>query len=127
MVNISDSQRPAAASLTAFLWIEAAACSMAALVHGGLLMPGYAHAAARSAETVIACVLVLALAFAAFMPRMTRRLALAAQGSALLGTLVGAFTIAVGVGPQSRADAAYHSLLLMLLPAGLVSAWRFRT
>lgn len=51
---------------------------------------------------------------------------LAVQGFALLGTLVGACTIAVGVGPQTRGDAVFH-VLLLVLRAGMVAArtsWR---
>ena len=45
---------------------------------------------------------------------------------ALLGTLVGLFTIAIGIGPQTVPDVAYHLVLLAALAAGLVVAVRCR-
>jgi hypothetical protein len=41
-------------------------------------------------------------------PAWVRRVGLAAQGFALLGTLVGVFTIAIGVGPRTLPDVVYH-------------------
>jgi hypothetical protein len=38
---------------------------------------------------------------------------------AFLGTLVGPFTIAVGIGPQTRAELLLHVLLLLGLALGL--------
>jgi hypothetical protein len=42
-----------------------------------------------------------------------------AQGLALLGTVVGLFTIAVGVGPRTVPDVIYHIVAVVLLAAGL--------
>jgi hypothetical protein len=42
----------------------------------------------------------------------------------LLGTLVGMFTIVIGVGPQTTADIVYHVLLVTLLVVGIVIAWK---
>jgi len=44
---------------------------------------------------------------------------LAAQGFALLGTLVGLFTIIIGVGPRTVPDVVYHIAVLIVLAAGL--------
>jgi hypothetical protein len=44
---------------------------------------------------------------------------LAVQGFALLGTLVGAFTIAIGIGPRTGPDIVYHVGLLIVLGWGL--------
>jgi hypothetical protein len=46
-----------------FLLGEAVAFCAAALIHGGYLVPGYAHRSARIAESVIGLVLALAWAF----------------------------------------------------------------
>jgi hypothetical protein len=54
----------------------------------------------------------------------TRRVGLAAQAFALLGTLVGVFTIAIGVGPRSGPDIAYHVAIAAALVWGLVVAKR---
>lgn len=59
-------------------------------------------------------------------PIWTRRLGLAAQGFALLGALVGVFTIVVGVGPRTTPDVAYHIGILALLVWGLILTARPR-
>ena len=43
---------------------------------------------------------------------------------ALLGTLVGVFTIAIGVGPRTLPDIAYHVAIIAVLVGGLILAWR---
>ncbi|MFN2556638.1 MAG: hypothetical protein ABR592_07155 [Nitriliruptorales bacterium] len=43
---------------------------------------------------------------------------IAAQGFALLGTLVGVFTIVVGVGPRTAPDIVYHFVILAVLMWG---------
>jgi hypothetical protein len=59
-----------------------------------------------------------------FRPDATPRIALIAQGFALVGTGVGLFTIAIGVGPRTIPDALYHAVLVGLLVSGLAVAWR---
>jgi hypothetical protein len=109
-----------------FLLGEAAAFCAAALIHGGYLVPGYAHRSARIAESVIGLVLALAWAFTLARPAAARTVGLYAQGFALAGTLVGAFTIAIGVGPRTAPDVIYHALLLAILVTGLVVTARAR-
>jgi hypothetical protein len=72
---------------------------VAALIHFGVLMTGYEHRRAGTAETVIGVVLLGALISTWIRPQATRTIGLSAQGFALLGTLVGIFTIIIGVGP----------------------------
>jgi len=112
------------ATLTTILAVEILLFTGAALVHAGVLVGGYEHAQARTAEGVISAVLALGLVICLLRPAAARTTALAAQGFALLGTLVGVFTIAVGVGPQTLADKAFHGVLPVGLVAGLVAAWR---
>lgn len=112
------------ATLTAILAVEILLFAGASLVHAGVPVGGYEHIQAGTAEGVIAAVLALGLVICLLRPVATRMTALAVQGFALLGMLVGAFTIAVGVGPQTLADKAFHGLLLVVLAAGLVAAWR---
>jgi hypothetical protein len=69
---------------------------------------------------VIAAVLLLGFFASVIWPRLTRRVAVGVQCFAILATLVGAFMIAIGVGPQSRADYVFHLILLVILGAGLV-------
>jgi len=110
--------------LRGFLLLEAGLLGAASAVHSGLLLQGHAHGQARIAEAVIAAVLLAAWALSlVWLPR-TRKLALLGQGFALLGTLVGLFTIAVGIGPQSAPDLVFHFALAALLLAGLYFARR---
>lgn len=110
-----------------FMVLEGAAFSVAALIHFGLLIGGYEHQKAGTTESVIALVLFVGLAVSWIRPKSTRGAGLAAQGFALLGTLVGIFTIAVGVGPRTAPDIAYHVGIVLVLVAGLVVAVRARS
>jgi hypothetical protein len=85
---------------------------------------GWEHARAETAEGVIAIVLAFAGITAWRWPQRARHIALAALAFAFLGTLVGAFTIAVGIGPQTRADLVLHAFLLLGLALGLVTTWQ---
>jgi hypothetical protein len=102
-----------------FLVIEAAAFLLAALIHAGRLVQGYQHRPARIAESVLALALLAGLATSVLRPALTRAAGLFAQGFALLGTLVGIFTIIVGVGPRSVPDVIYHLAMVGLLLWGL--------
>lgn len=110
-----------------FLLSEAIAFAMAALIHYEILLPGHGHLKAAIAESVIALVLAAALVLSRFRAGCPRKLGLAAQGFALLGTCVGLFTIAVGVGPQTPGDLAFHVVIVAVLVCGLVVAWRARS
>jgi hypothetical protein len=46
------------------------------------------------------------------------------QAFALVGTLVGLFTIAIGVGPRTAPDVTYHVIILVVLAWGLVVTLR---
>jgi hypothetical protein len=107
-----------------FLLFEAATFVAAALVHFGVLIDGYEHQKAGVAESVIAVVLLTGLTLTWIARAWTRRVGLAAQAFALLGTLVGIFTIAVGVGPRTVPDVAYHVAIAAVLVWGLVVAKR---
>ena len=114
---------PAAATML-FL-VETGLYALASLTHAGFLIDGHAHRQAMIAEAVIAAVLLLGLISVRFGRSWSRSLAIAAQCFALLGTLVGAYTIAVGVGPQTRLDYATHVVMIVILVAGLI--WLLRT
>ena len=109
-----------------FLSLEAAAFGGAALVHAGVVVHGYEHSKAAAAESVIGLVLLCALFASVVAPRSSRAIALAGQSFALLGTLVGVFTIAIGVGPRSAFDIALHVGLVASLVAGLLLVARGR-
>lgn len=110
--------------IRAFLLLEAAAFAAAALVHSGVLVDGYEHQEARIAESVIALVLLAGLALSWLRPSQTREAGIVAQGFALLGTLVGMFTIAIGVGPRTAPDVVYHVAIVLVLIWGLRLALR---
>jgi hypothetical protein len=110
--------------LRLFLLLEGASFALAALIHFGVLAGGYAHRSAAIAESAIGAVLLVAFALTWLMPAWTRAVGIAAQGFGLLGTLVGAFTIAIGVGPRTVPDVVYHAAILLALACGLVVAAR---
>jgi hypothetical protein len=107
-----------------FLLVEAAAFAAAALAHSGVLVNGYQHPQARIAESLTALVLLAGLVLSWIRPAWTRPAGILAQGFALVGTLVGLFTTAIGVGPQTAPDVAYHLGILAVLVWGLVVATR---
>ena len=124
--NPTHRSRDLRQSIRLFLLLEGASFVVAGLVHAGVLVDGYAHREASIAESVIGGVLLVGCGLAWLWPARTRPIGLAAQAFALLGTLVGVFTIAVGVGPRTVPDIAYHAAILAALVWGLVVAARAR-
>lgn len=110
-----------------FLLAEAALFGIASVIHAGVLLQGYEHVQARTAETVIALVLLAGLLGSALAPPRARAFGLGAQAFALLGTLVGVAMIAIGVGPRTALDLTLHVTMVSLLVVGLVAAWRADT
>ena len=104
------------------LVFAAATFVAAAAVHFGVLLDGYGHVEAGRAEAVIAVVLFAGFALTWAPAPWARRAAIAAQAFAILGVLVGLFTIAVGVGPRTAGDIIYHVAVLAVLGAGLAMA-----
>ncbi len=109
-----------------FLSLEASAFGAAALVHSGVLVRGYEHWKAATAESVIGVVLLVGLGVTVVTAQASRAVGLAAQAFALLGTLVGILTIAIGVGPRSALDIAFHVGFVVALITGLVLVARGR-
>jgi len=114
----------ASPAMRVFLIVEGGTFVAAALTHFGVLAHGYEHRAAGTAESVIATVLLAGFALSWLWPTQTRVIGLVAQGFALLGTLVGVFTIAIGIGPRTVPDLAYHGAILIVLAWGLSVAAR---
>lgn len=110
-----------------FLLVEAASFLAASLVHSGVPISGYEHPQARVAEGVIAAVLFAGLMLSMVRQEWTRPVGMAAQGFALLGTLVGLFTIAIGVGPRTVPDLVYHAAIVAVLVWGLIVTTRTRS
>jgi hypothetical protein len=107
-----------------FLGVDAAAFAVASLIHAGILARGYEHTKASIAEGVIGAVLLLGFLATFVAPQSSRRIGLGAQAFALLGTLVGIFTIIIGVGPRSTLDYALHVCFVIALVTGLVLVGR---
>jgi hypothetical protein len=88
---------------------------------------GFEHGRAAVAESVIAAVLSTGLVLTSIRPAATRGIGIAVQAFALLGTMVGLFTIAIGVGPRTVPDVVYHAAVIIVLAAGLIAAARDRS
>src|SRR5437773_5009418 len=106
------------------LLVAAATYVIVALLHFGVLTTGFEHRQAGTAESLIAAVLLVGLALTWTHLASARTIGLAAQGIALAGTLVGVFTIAIGVGPRTVPDIAYHTAIIAVLVGGLILARR---
>lgn len=109
-----------------FMFFEGTAFIAAALTHFGVLIHGYEHQKAGTAESLIGIVLLIGLALSWIRPRTTRGIGLAVQAFAFCGTLLGIFTIAIGVGPRTAPDIACHIIILIALVSGLIVALRAR-
>ena len=75
---------------------------------------------------MIASVLLGGLLATWIRPRAVRGIALTVQGFALIGTFVGVFTIAIGIGPRTVPDLVIHAIMVLELVWGLVVAGRAR-
>ena len=105
-----------------FLILEVLVFAGAAMFHFGVFAEGYEHPKARIAESAIAVVLLAGLIISLISPAAARQAALWVQGFALLGTMIGIFTIVVGVGPRTLPDALFHISMVLLLTSGLIIA-----
>lgn len=106
------------------LAFEAVLFITASLVHAGVILPGFEHARAATAEGVIGAALALGVVGCFVLPQRVREIALATQAFALLGTMIGLFTVIIGIGPRTTPDYLFHTALLVTLAAGL--AWFYR-
>ena len=112
-----------ARTIRIFLVAEALAFLLTALVHAGVFVGGYEDVGAMIAESVIGSVLLGGFALTWLRPARTRAIALAVQGFALLGTLIGTYlTTIVGLG--ALPEQLFHVVILLTLVCGLVVAAR---
>jgi hypothetical protein len=109
-----------------FLLVQAATFLFAATFHFGVLVQGTADVRAGIPESVIASVLLAGLLATWIRPGAIRGIGLAAQGFGLAGTIVGAFTILIGIGPRTVPDLVIHAAMLAELVLGLIVAYRGR-
>ena len=111
-------------SLRTILLVSALAFGLVAFIHTGWLFPNWTDPTARLAEGLIAADLVVLLAVTFLWPVAARPVALVGLVLALLFTLLGAtITLLVG-GPRVVIEVGYHLVLIGLLVAGIVIAWR---
>jgi hypothetical protein len=107
-----------------FLLLEGVSFALAALIHAGVLVGGYEHGGATTAEGVIGAVLLAGFGLTWPLPGRTRAIGIGAQGFALLGTTVGTYLSLIGVGPHTVPDVVYHATIWTVLAVGLVVAVR---
>ena len=112
-------------TIRVFLLVQILLFWVAAAVHAGVLIGGWEHREAATAETVIGSVLLVSLVLTFIVPERMRIIALVAQTFALIGTLVGLFTIAIGVGPRTTPDLVTHALMIIALVMGLRTTKNF--
>jgi glucan phosphoethanolaminetransferase (alkaline phosphatase superfamily) len=107
-----------------FLLLQIAIFLSMVSIHFGLLIGGYRHRSAGTAELVIAAVLVAALLLTWMPAPWSRRPATAAQSFGILGVLVGLFAIALGIGPRTMLDVFLNAGMLLNLIGGLAITLR---
>ncbi len=108
--------------LRIFLIVEAVSFLAASSIHFGFLIQGYEHTKARIPEGIIGLVLLIGLVLTMIYPAKMNTISLIAQAFALFGTLVGVFTIIIGIGPRTLPDIIYHAVIICLLVWGLIIA-----
>lgn len=113
-------------TVRALLAVEAASFLLAATIHSGVLVGGYEHYEAMIAESTIGIVLLVGLATTWVRPRSTFTAAAGVQAFALVGTLVGLWTMIVGAGPRTVPDVVSHVAIVVVLVVGIRNAWRAR-
>lgn len=119
-----SSSNPVMKTTRLFVLIEAVAFLAAALTHFGILAHGYRHKPAGTAESVIGCVLFAGWLATFLAARWTNRIGLIVQVFALVGTLVGLYTIAIGIGPRTTPDLVFHAGIVIVLVWGLAASVR---
>jgi hypothetical protein len=103
-----------------FLLIETVSFIIAGAIHSGAFVAVDTHYQAAIAESVIGVVLLVGFGLTWIWPAWIRLIGLVTQAFALLGTLVGVYTIIVGFGPRGVADLIFHLAILAVLGCGLV-------
>jgi hypothetical protein len=106
-------------TLRGFLLVQIAMSLVLVTIHFGLLIDGYRHSAAGTTESVIAVVLLFGLPLTWTPSPWSRRVAIAVQSFGILGVVVGLFTFALGIGPQTILDLSLNVILLLTLLAGV--------
>lgn len=101
---------------------EAVAFGVAALAHAGLPVKGYEHRDTIIFESVLGGILFLGYVLTRLNPSWTRRTGIVVQGIALLGTVIGRFSIIAGSGPRTILDLVFYRAITAVLLWGLIVA-----
>jgi hypothetical protein len=107
-----------------FLLLQIAILLSMVSIHFGLLIGGYRHRWAGTAELVIAAVLVAGLLLTWTPQPWSRRSATAVQSFGVLGVFGGLSAIAIGIGPRTMLDFTLNGGLLLTLIVGLAITLR---
>lgn len=94
---------------------EAVAFGAAALAHAGLPVEGYEHRDTIIFDSVLGGILFLGYVLIRLNPSWTRRTGIVAQGIALLGTVIGRFSIIAGSGPRTILDLVFYRAITAVL------------
>lgn len=105
-----------------FLFAEAVAFTVAVLIHTGVPVEEYGHRDAIIFESVLAGILFLGYSLTRYHQSWTRRICILVQGIALLGTVVGRFSIIAGAGPRIVFDLVFYRAMTAVLLWGLITA-----
>ena len=103
-----------------FLFAEAAAFAIAAVVHADLPAEEYGHPDAITFEGMLAGILFLGYSLSRYDQSWTRRIGIVVQGIALLGTVIGRFSIIAGAGPPIIFDLVFYRVITAILLWGLI-------
>jgi hypothetical protein len=117
----------AAQTIRLFLLVEAATFIVAAAAHFGVAITGYEDPAAAVAESAISVVLLSGYAATWIRPAKVAVIGIASQAFAFVFTLVGVFTIAIGIGPSTVPDIVYHLAIVAVMAWGIAVANRARS
>jgi hypothetical protein len=114
--------RPLARWLGAAMLAEAITLGLASWVHrdnslslGFVALPGEHFPDAATPEAVIAAVLAIGALVVLTAPARARRVALAADAFAILGTAIGIVAVATSTRPSITGDLTYHASLMAAL------------
>jgi len=107
-----------------FLLLQIAILLSMVSIHFGLLIDGYRHRSAGTAEFFIAAVLAAGLLLTWTPRRWSRRSATAVQSFGILAVFGGLSTIAIGIGPRTMLDLTLNAALLLTLIVGLAITLR---
>ena len=106
--------------LARLLLAQSVAFAIASVVHSGMLVRVSQDPGATIAEGVIAAVLFGGFVVALVWPNWSRLAAGVAQTFALVGSLIGLYLAARGLGPNTPLDLVFHVVIVLMLVVGLI-------